>query len=33
MTRDEKYQAVQQRTGYQLDELKIGGNMIAVSHG
>lgn len=26
MTRDEKYQAAQQRIGYQLDELKVGGN-------
>ena len=26
MTADEKYQAVQQRLGYQLDEFKIGGN-------
>ncbi|MCS3512348.1 hypothetical protein [Pseudomonas grimontii] len=26
MTSDEKYQAVQQRLGYQLDEFKVGGN-------
>lgn len=26
MTRDEKYQAAQQRIGYQLDEFKVGGN-------
>ena len=26
MTPDEKYQAAQQRLGYQLDEFKIGGN-------
>ncbi|MCP1463644.1 RidA family protein [Pseudomonas sp. S3E17] len=26
MTPDEKYQAVQQRLGYQLDEFKVGGN-------
>ncbi len=26
MTADEKYQAAQQRLGYQLDEFKIGGN-------
>lgn len=26
MTPDEKYQAVQKRLGYQLDEFKVGGN-------
>lgn len=26
MTRDEKYQAAQDRLGYQLDEFKVGGN-------